>query len=352
MRWSSSGARACSLLYVEVGANDGTSLSALAAGTPSIRVAVGLLLLGYGRWHLNELCVYGFEPSRQWTPRLRALERAIVARRSVAQFEVHAAAAVIDDTSSVDLVSADTFGGGVCNSILTGRRLHASRASHGCDVHSSNVTSRVPAVNLVRWLRTKAVGASAASIMLRIDAEGLEYLLLPALAASGLGSMLRAQGRAIIVLVEWHGWFTKQGRALRALSALVNTSMINDDGPNSPDSAGAAAWRQQFMSVGTACLLAGEACNARLAKAGIILHKDAPGASGASSGLLTAAGVERDGQGTEEDLQRGASERRACGREMAEWMRGLLNGSIPPHRWGEVQRRAAAQLMLHYPRVH
>ena len=120
---------------------------------------------------------------------------------------------------------------------------------------------------------------------------------------------------------------TKGGQALRALDALVKDSTHET-----------AAWRKQVLSVGRACIASAADCNSLLAKAGIILHKDAPGASGASSGLRTAT--------TEGDADTSAEH------AMSEWMHGLHNGSIPPHRWGEVQRKANALLPKHYPRVH
>ena len=63
--------------------------------------------------------------------------------------------------------------------------------------------SDVAGVNFVPYLWRLLREHRRASAVVRLDIEGEEYNVLPALAVSGLGPWLAQHGRRLVVVVEW-----------------------------------------------------------------------------------------------------------------------------------------------------
>jgi len=249
----------CTLLFVELGANDGNAVAATVAGAPGVRAAAATLYATSGTWTPRLTCVHAFEPGPDWQPRLRAMEHKL--SPLVAELRVHGAAAVADSRKSLRFAQSSRFSSGVGNSVLSGGDVDMS----------ANSTRDVRAVNLISWLEKATSLRPRASVVVRMDAEGMEYHLLPALAASGLGLRLRAQGRRLVLVVEWHR--KKRDAALADWTRRQGTAMAKDFlacfGSRSP-------WFS---------------CVQPLARAGLVLLKDTPGSAGASANILFGGGV-------------------------------------------------------------
>ena len=292
----------CDVLYVEFGINDGASVQALLSGSPSIRVAAALLVAARaaGReWALERTCVHGFEPEPAWQERMAALHEVFTGR--VAELQLVAAAVAAGDQGPLLLTRADSSSGdgGKHTGSFVQHQLHPpavsasaespspstsveisrqSRANHTLrrpdhstgSLLTSSRTVAVPSINLVRHL-SEAVEAAHrrnASIVLRIDAEGSEYTLLPALAASGLGLQLRSRGRTLIILVEWHVRHQLHGLAeLKSLRKAKSVAL---------HVAAEDCCRARFPWYN-------EQCSRMLREGGGLLAKESPGSDGGTS---------------------------------------------------------------------
>ena len=247
--------RPCSLLYIELGANNGDGLRAVLHGMPSANVAVPLVLATQGEWRLNETCVHGFEPNADWGPRLRALHAEASA---VAEFKLHLEAAVVDDHPTASFTRRERCKvcvAGVSNTLLKTEQERGAAA---------DTVSTVRARNFPRWLEAavEAPHRRDAAVVVRCDVEGFEYILLPVLAASGVGRRLRAQNRRLFALVEWHP----------KSAAAARVQLSRPDAPKLPKLIKTLA--MQCASANVPWTSA--ACNQMMSEAGMLLFKESP----------------------------------------------------------------------------
>lgn len=184
---------------------------------------------------------------------------------------------------------------------------------------AANSTRDVRAVNFISWLERATSLRPRSSVVVRMDAEGMEYHLLPALAASGLGLRLRAQGRRLVLVVEWHR--AKRDAALAEWARLQGGAIASDF-------LACFRTRSPWFS-----------CTQPLARAGVVLLKDTPGSAGSSANLLFGGGADPGG----------AAARAELAERLTNLHERLLNNSLPPRVSLEIATEQLAR--KHYPRV-
>ena len=163
-------ARACTLLYVELGANDGSSFAATARGEPGVRTAGAILLARSGRpWHLNQTCMHAFEPNPAFRLQHGAISRWLAP--ALAELKIHTAAAVTGAHGARVAyhrkITSDGRERSVGNTVV-GATTAATDAAPA---------ERVRAVRFEHWLREAVAQRPHASLVLRFDVEGGECSL-------------------------------------------------------------------------------------------------------------------------------------------------------------------------------
>lgn len=200
---------ACSFAYVDIGTNNGDTITAFANNTlepPVLRTIENALSEAYPAAGSNaftprDACVYAFEPNPQWTPRLKNLSAQLSS--SVELLHVHVETAVV--------------AGSRCGEDMPRVRLSVPDKNHeaaSLEAKTGPRTVEVGAICLVdflskRLLRHGSRLAAGAPIVMRIDVEGGEYHLLTSLAVAGLARL----GARLHVLVEWHRLFKRSALA-------------------------------------------------------------------------------------------------------------------------------------------
>lgn len=177
---------ACTLVYVDLGANIGDSLVDLARRDNGD--------LGLGRqleralpsWSPAATCVYAFEPNPAHNAALERVAQSLGSNFS--RLSIFTETAVVSDNA-------------------TSIRLSAGKARNAVGGRVGGVVGvLVRAVNLAQWLRVEcAPRHPGRPIVVRMDIESQEYLVLTDLATSGAPREVKERyNTSLYLAVEWH----------------------------------------------------------------------------------------------------------------------------------------------------
>ena len=207
----------CSLLYVDLGANDGDTLLQFVGhrdkDTSDFTWMRRLLDTAAPGWHPSNSCVVAFEASPHWTARLHTVADMI--RPQLQDIHIYTATAISADhrRAHVDLLVDTKSQGQVGTSIVS-----ASQTTHSASLH-------IRTKNLADWLGSHVLGHNAIPCVMRKDIEGEEYETLKDLIISGIAHRLTTRGISLHIGIEWHR-FAKDKvlgeRQLRLMSKLDN----------------------------------------------------------------------------------------------------------------------------------
>lgn len=209
----------CARVYVDVGTNVGVQIRKLFEAD-KYRGAMVLgyfnVLFGNGTSRATDgaLCAFGFEPNPLMTPRLRQLEESYAAQGWRVRIFTETAAGASDGVVNI------SYGESMADSLATMAGAPAgARPALGGAVRLERRRA-VRRLDLARWLREEVVfrriparGGRARhrpAVLMKLDVEGAEIELLPALLRSGVLCHVN------LTMAEWHGrMFGGPGTALR-----------------------------------------------------------------------------------------------------------------------------------------
>jgi len=213
---------------------------------------------------------------------------------------------------------------GIGSSTGVGSVVHRTRSPPSAN--TTHEMMQIPTVDLVRYLLAAldAPHRSGASVVLRMDAEGSEYSILPAISAAGVGRRLQERGRKLILLVEWHVAAEPARAGLANIRALEGSIALH------ANAVSCARARTPWFST---------SCSKIALDDSILLAKDTPGSDGSSSLVNFGAG------------RRNESDPNAWEKVLRWEAEALLwNGSVAGCTgWNNLAR--TAELRKHYPRM-
>ena len=180
----------CNLVYLDIGTNDGTTISKFAHRKPEARLRETLRTAMGNTWQPNTTCVYGFEPNPMHTAKLKHMQLALIKSGLLASLQIYTESAMGGPeqlAAPMWLVSA-----GGKNKV--GSHLTTSKPSDGQSARPVNTMS------LADWLRRVCLPRHGKlPVVMRMDVEGTEYDILSDLATSGIGRAMN-----IYLNLEWH----------------------------------------------------------------------------------------------------------------------------------------------------
>ena len=182
----------CSLVYLDIGSNNGDSLLGFAHALRRPRSVEArlnqMLQVAMGSWSPLTTCVYGFEPNPRWTPKLKNLEQSLAPQFS--NLTIYTETAIGGPEQLAHPMWLVVAGG--VNSV----------ASHLTSHRPAKGSARpVTTLRLSSWLRDVCAvrHGRQTPVVMRMDIEGVEYDTLTDLAVSGIG-----QSMELYLTLEWH----------------------------------------------------------------------------------------------------------------------------------------------------
>lgn len=192
----------CSLIYVDLGTNDGDTLLQFVGAAPTNRdfdwVSKFVSTVSPG-WTAATSCVHAFEAAPRWTHRLHDVARMI--RHNVSDLHLYTETAILADRSKQEVILQLDTGTkkGAGSSVIAGSM--SLKGQKGPEM------VKVAALNLADWLeqspRLKA-SLRGVPVVFRMDIEGEEYGTLTDLILSGVARRLAARGVTLHIAIEWH----------------------------------------------------------------------------------------------------------------------------------------------------
>ena len=177
----------CSILYIDIGSNDGETITQFI--TRQTENSLNTLLLNHYKFTMNEACIVGFEPNPRWTNQLKKIEKHFL--KNVSDLNIHTNTAVVATDETFVNLSIDSSDNNVGSSIYAKRSLHTRKAN---------------TIKLSSFLEQYLVGIDEKTpILIRMDIEGYEYTLIPQLLLSGVFQKFKTY-----FMIEWHRYLKKR----------------------------------------------------------------------------------------------------------------------------------------------